>query len=90
VLEEAIAEHDQISLMVDMTALNSVEFRALFDDLAFDLRHINDFKRIAMVGGAGWQDWMTRATAHFTPADMRYFDIDDIDAAWTWALTGQA
>ena len=75
--------------MVDMTDLGSVEFRALLDDLAFDLRHINDFDRIAMVGDAGRQDWMINVTSHLTPSDMRYFDVDDADAALTWAQTGQ-
>ena len=81
VLEDAITAHSKISLMVELTALGSAEFRTLLDGLAFDLRHINDFDRIAMVGGAGWQDWMISVTSHLTSSDMRYFDVDDADAA---------
>ncbi|MBT5435263.1 MAG: STAS/SEC14 domain-containing protein [Alphaproteobacteria bacterium] len=33
ILEEAITKHGKISLLVDITGLGSVEFRALFDDL---------------------------------------------------------
>jgi len=41
-----------------------------------------------VVGGAGWQDWMTSVSAHFTPADMRYFDVHNGDNAWAWAMGG--
>jgi hypothetical protein len=31
---------------------------------------------------------MTSASSHFTPADMRYFDVDNADNAWAWAMGG--
>ena len=42
-----------------------------------------------MAGGGGWQDWIISVKSHLTPSDMRYFDVDDADAAWTWVQTGQ-
>jgi len=84
-MEAAIARHGNISLLADMTALDSMSPRAVLDDLAFDLGHLRDFERLAVVGNREWQEWMTRLAAHMTSAEMRYFDAAEAEAAWVWA-----
>ncbi len=83
-LEKAIADHGKISILMELQDLTGMEPRAVLDDLAFDIHHFRDFDRLAMVGDASWQDWMTRATNPLTPGDMRYFDAGEAEAAWTW------
>lgn len=83
-LEAAIDAHGKISLMADLTALEGVSARAVLDDFAFDIAHLGDFERIAVVGNRDWQAWSTRLGDHLTSATMRYFQAPDAEAAWTW------
>lgn len=87
-LEAAIAAHGRISLMADLTALVDVSARAILDDFAFDIAHLGDFERIAVVGNRDWQAWTTRMGDHLTSADMRYFEAEEAEAAWAWTRGG--
>lgn len=87
-LDEAVARHRRISILADLRELEGVGPRAALDDLVFDIRHINDFDRLAVVGGDSWQEWMTRLATHLTPAAMRYFDAAHVEAAWAWTKRG--
>ena len=60
----------------------------LWRDLKFDIRHKDQFGRIAIVGHKKWVEWGTKFSAPLFSGDMRYFDLKDIEKAEKWARTG--
>ncbi len=74
-LEAAIEGTVQPELyaLVDVTELQGWDAEALWDDLKLGVTHGRDFKKIAVVGRSGWQQWMTKVADWFTPIDIEYF-----------------
>jgi len=61
---------------------------ALWEDMKFDLRHFADIERLALVGETRWQKAMGIFCKPFTKAEIKYFDLNDIDEAYAWIRAG--
>lgn len=60
------------------------EAHAMWDDAKFGLRHRNDFKKLAVVGGAKWVEWATKISSHFMEGEVRTFPEVDLGQALDW------
>lgn len=85
ILEERIAQHGKISLFWEMRDFHGWTVGGLAADAKFDVKHANDFTRIALVGEKKWQELMTALMKPFTSAEVRYFDFHAREAALAWA-----
>lgn len=83
-IEAILEEQRPISLLVELEDFRGWDTRAARDDLAFGLKHQADFRRIAVVGENAWQKWAVTLIRPFFTAELRYFDREEIDAAWRW------
>lgn len=85
-LEGAYALHEKIDVLVRAADFESADWDGVSEATMRDGRarartHVG---RCAAVGGP---DWTRRIGGFFTagvPVEVRYFDIDDEQAAWTW------
>lgn len=68
----------------DMSPMDAVEPRAVWEDVKFDLTHRDSFKRVAIVGDEGWHKWAARLFKPLTKAEVRYFDRHDRTKASEW------
>lgn len=84
-LESKIDKHGKINLYWEMDDFEGWDAAAAWKDLKFDVKHANDFKRVAMVGDAKWQDWMTQLMKPFTSAEVKYFNRKQRIQAQDWA-----
>lgn len=66
------------------------DITGLWRDLKFDVRHKDQFGRIAIVGDRKWEDWGTTLLDPFFRADMRFFPRELIGEAETWVRRGEA
>ncbi len=73
-LVEFINEYGKLNLLFDMAKVKNIEPAAAWRDLKFDAQHLSDFKRVAIVGNAGWQEAFTRLGNPFTSAEVAYFE----------------
>lgn len=87
-LEDRISRHGKISLYWEMNDFDGWTMEALGADAGFDIKHKNDFNRIAMVGEKKWHEWMTKLMKPFASAELRYFDLSESEEAKGWARTG--
>jgi hypothetical protein len=88
-LEEIIEEYGAIRCLIDMTELDGIELRAVWDELRFDLKHAADVSRCAVVGERSWERWATAAARPiFRKADVRFFERADFEQAATWIKEG--
>lgn len=86
VLESALAEirHPSVNVIADMRELEGFEARAAWDDMRFGLKHNNEFKRIAIVGNAHWQELMAKVGSWFISGDIEYFETYEDALNWVY------
>ena len=88
-LEALIRDHDKLNLLFDMSGAG-VEPGAAWQDLKFDVQHLTDFGRVALIGDSGWQEAFTRLGNPFTSAEVKYFDVVDRGEATDWVMGSES
>ncbi|OBH91317.1 STAS/SEC14 domain-containing protein [Mycobacterium sp. E2733] len=59
--------------------------RAAWLNTLFDIKHRNDFAKVAVVGAPRWEQWCVNvAAALLMRGELRTFDRERLDAAWEW------
>ncbi|MEQ8399467.1 MAG: STAS/SEC14 domain-containing protein [Roseitalea porphyridii] len=88
-LEAAREEHDEISLVVDLSGFAGMTAEALIADLRYGFSHINDlghYRRIAVITGHDWIEtliWLEGKV--FRALDIRCFKPDERQNARAFA-----
>lgn len=88
-LEEKIKTHGTINLYCEMEELEEVEPKAVWKDLKFDIKHFNDFRKVAIVGDKQWLEWGAKFAKPFTSAEVKYFDETEKARAMEWLMVGE-
>ena len=83
-VDAAIAAHGKIRLLAHFVDFHGWDVHALWDDIKFATLHCTKVERIALVGDRRWEEWMAKVCKPFTMAQVRYFDVSLVDAAWAW------
>lgn len=75
---------DKLRMLVDMTALKGWEPAALWEEIKFDVKHLERVERLAVVGSKHWQHAMASFADIFTHAQVRYFEAGQEPVAESW------
>ena len=93
-LEQAIARRGKrpIGILADLSALQSVEWGARWEEIKFIGRWAERIERVAVVGAGKWESVKAQIIAGtvLIQAETRYYDGSDILHAWHWVKTGDA
>lgn len=85
VLEKHIAESAHPKLLMIMEQFSGWDSpQALRKDLELDASYIGKFERIALVGDAKWEEWGTQLINPVTPAEMKFFNLEETQYALRW------
>ena len=84
IIESQMQNGAPLRLLVELHDFKGWTAGALWEDTKFAARHFNDIERMAVVGDAKWQKGVTLFFMPFTRAEVRYFDLNGIDAAREW------
>ncbi len=57
----------------------------MLDGIKFDIAHLTDVTRAAVVSDIGWIGMITRATAMVMPVTVRVFPMSELEKAREWA-----
>ena len=57
---------------------------AAWEDAKVGMRHFTAFERIAVVTSVDWVERMVKAFGFMLPGDVRVFDNEDLEEAWSW------
>jgi hypothetical protein len=92
-IERQIAESRKrpIGILIDLTALKDVEWKARWEELRFLSKYGSPIARVAVVGARKWEELageVVGATV-LMQADIRYFQPSEIVHAWHWVKTAQ-
>lgn len=88
-LKRRIETHGKISLYIEFEDFDGWTPSALWEDLRFDAKHMNDFTRIAIVGESRFQEAISKLAKPLTSADIRFFKPTDRETALDWSKSGE-
>ena len=83
-MEDMIKEHSPINVLVDLSEFQGMEAGAFWDDFKFGIKHLNDFRRLALVGGQKWIDWAAKLADPITKIHIKAFHVNELEKAWRW------
>ncbi|SNR53674.1 STAS/SEC14 domain-containing protein [Puniceibacterium sediminis] len=84
-LEEAIAEHDRLRLLVRIESdFSNFTLGALFEDAKVGLKHWRGFDRVAIVADKGWMTRAVKAFSVFFPCPVMIFALSEEEEARRW------
>ena len=83
-LEERIVEHRRIRLLVDLEGFEGWDLLAAWDDFTFGMTHWHHFEKMAIVGDRTWEETAAKAMDLLMRSEVRFFEIQNRDAAWDW------
>ncbi len=83
--EKLIKEHGSIRCCIELTNMEGYQLRAIWDEMKFDVKHIRQIERCAIVGDPSWHKWWTKLGKMLFPkTKVLYFEPDEIGEAWEW------
>jgi len=90
VADRLVSEWGRFGILAVMRNFDGCEPGAIWEDLKWDLKHYHDVERVALVGERKWQAGMSKFCKPFTGAEIRYFDIRDLERARHWCSETEA
>ncbi len=86
---EALEEHEQLSMYINLADLDSMTAGAVLEDTKFSLKNLGNldqFARIAVVATADWVEKATTAGEKLLPgAETKVFSPSEDETALAWA-----
>jgi len=72
-VEEELADHDHVDILLDLTEMTGFTVDAAWEDLRFSRQHNRDFRRIAVVTSDQWLTWLAWLNGAFINAEVQTF-----------------
>ncbi len=83
-IEEIVAEHGKIRILVIMKGFKGWSAGALWEDIKLVPKFFRDIERLALVGEKRWEKGMASFCKPFTSAEVRYFGVSELEEAEAW------
>ena len=84
-LEKEIKAKTPLSIICDLSKMDSFEGKAIWDDYKFGMDHIKDFGHVATVGDQWWMVPVVKASGLFFPKmKIKHFKSGQYKEALKW------
>ena len=83
-LEGIIRKGGNIRLLIELIDFEGWTLGALWEDAKFNLKHVKNIVKFAIVGDRKWEKTMAAFIKPFVKAQIKYFDTNRIDDANAW------
>ena len=83
-VESKIEDYGSVDLLEEIRSFGKIPPSVFLDDLTWAIRHMRDIGRVAIVCDKDWIERLVGLMHRLVKADVRHFDLDDIDAARKW------
>lgn len=84
--ETILRDRGKLRVLFDATEFEGWDSGGLWQEARFDVKHLSDIDRLAMVGAKSWQHALEAAIKPFAHPTMRYFDVSEMQAAHDWLV----
>lgn len=85
-LEAFITRHGRVRVLEIIHDFEGMDAKALWHDLKFSLRHLNDFSRVAIVSDTKFLSIWSAIAEPFIHCQVEYFPAGEVEAARDWLL----
>lgn len=85
-LEAFIKRHGQVRVLEVIQDFEGMDAAALWHDVKFSLRHLQDFNRIAVVASPDTHNLWSSLVSPFMDCEVEHFAPDEIEAARDWLM----
>ena len=84
--EQAIEEHGKVRVLIYMDdTFEGWQAAVIWQDTKFGLKHLNDFEKIALVGGEGWIAKVSDLVGNLIPGlTVKTFPTGQLAEAFVW------
>jgi hypothetical protein len=86
--ERLVKQHGKLRVLFLMKDFHGWDPGAFWKDIKFDVRHLSDIERVAVVGDKTWEEAMTEFCEPFTKAKISYFEQHRLAEARMWLGEG--
>lgn len=83
-LENELERHTTTRVLFELDDVDGWAPEEQWEDLAFDIRHVQDLDRIAIVGDDPWETWIEKVEFLFPTAQLQTYATEDRDEALSW------
>jgi hypothetical protein len=84
-LDESIAEHGKINLLVVIEEFDFKSWEAAKADFQFGTHQYRQVEKAAFISKKKWQAWTVKILDFFTRrTDEKTFEPDQLEEAWAW------
>jgi hypothetical protein len=82
--QRLVKQHGKIRVLFIMRDFHGWAPTAFWDEVKFDVKHLSDIERLALVGDKQWEKFLGAFGRPFTAAEIRYFDSSALAEARAW------
>jgi hypothetical protein len=82
--EEKLNRYGKVSVYWEMADFDGWQLSGIWPELKFDIKHLNDFVRVAIVGDKTWESMITNMAKPFTTAEIHFFELTEREQAMAW------
>lgn len=87
-LKQSLEQQTTTRLLFVMDEVDEWEPEEKWEDLAFDVRYVNDLDKVAIVGSDLWDRWLEKVEFLFPASQIQTYDEDDYEEAVEWVRGG--
>lgn len=83
-LQGSLKQHMTTRVLFVMKDVDDWEPQEQWEDLTFDIRHLQDLDKVAVVGDDVWETWLDKVEVLFPMSEIRVYDAEDYEEAESW------
>lgn len=87
-LKQSLEQHTTTRFLCVLDGVEGWEPEEKWEQLAFDVRHVSDLDKVAIVGDDLWERWVDKVNLLFPASQIQTYDADDYDEALQWVRGG--
>jgi hypothetical protein len=83
-VREPLEKYTTVRFLFQVDGVDGWEPEEGWEDLAFDLRHVQNVDKVAVLGDDVWDPLAEKIRFLFPESSVESFDEDDEEEAWNW------
>lgn len=83
-LEALFKQHGTLRFYIKLVNFSGFDMGALWQEIKFDAKHMNQYGKTAIVGDKKWEEWATKLSSLFFTPEVKFFYDDQASPAWDW------
>ena len=83
-MQAFIDRHGTVKFIEIIESFSGVDSLVLWPGIKFDWKNISKISHVAVVSDLGWVGPMSKAAGALISSDVRFFEMDDLEAARAW------